>query len=198
MPYLLSRSSRPGGWKVPIAIEERLSGLVTKAMTSARSPQDIALGLLSRIEHPGGQEESDEIKRKRHKAAYWGHQLLDACDDAMLAGVIESDVFWQAVLYALQAGYHHAILELYRDPQLLADLVKAQSFQSGRSPDELTRRLEASWRELRARRGRPPKQQEVAKAAGGKWSDTDACWQFGERLISNDALRQRLKDIRSA
>ena len=64
----------------------------------------------------------------------------------MLAGVVDTDPFWQVPLCAFQAGYRHAILGLYRNPQLLGDLVKAQAFQSGRSPDELTRRLEASWR----------------------------------------------------
>jgi hypothetical protein len=123
----------PGGWTLPIRIIERLTGLATKALTSGRPPQDIMLGLLSRIEHPNGQDESDEIKRKRHSAAFFGRQLLDACEDEALAGVVDNDVFWQVPLSAYQAGYRQAILELYRNPQLLADLVKAQAFQSGRN-----------------------------------------------------------------
>ena len=130
------------------------------------------LGLLSQIEHADGQDESDEIKQKRHNAAFWVCQLLDACEDEALAGVIESDVFWQVVLSAFQAGCRHAILDLYRDPQLLADLVKAQAFQSGRSPDELSRCLEASYLERRAVLGRDPTPREVAEAAGGVWSET--------------------------
>jgi hypothetical protein len=186
----------PGGWKLPIRILERLTGLVEKAMSSNRSPRDIVLGLLDLANHAGGQEESDEIKKNRHAAAFWAWQLLDACEDGTLAGVIGSDAFWQAVLYALQAGRRHAILELYQNPQLFDDLTKAQAFQSGRSPDELTRRLEARWLDLRAERGRPPKSREVAEAAGGVWSEIDACWQFGERSISHGALCDRLKDIR--
>jgi hypothetical protein len=141
----------PGGWELPIWIEERLTGLVGKAMTSNRSPQDIMLGLLSRIEHPDGQDESDEIKQKRHSAAFFGRQLLDACEDEALSGVVDNDVFWQVPLSAYQAGYRHAVLELYRNPQLLADLIKAQAFQSGRKPDELSRCLEASWLDRRCR-----------------------------------------------
>ena len=98
-------------------------------------------------------------------------------------------------------GRRITVLELYKDPQAFHDLIKAQSFQSGRSPDELTRRLEASWRELRARRGRPPKLQEVAKAAGGKWSDTDACWQFvapATYIRMTQPLRERLKESAGA
>ena len=129
------------------------------------------MGLLRRVEHADGKDESDEIKQKRHCAAFWVHQLLDACEDKALAVVTESDVFWQVPLSAYQAGYRHAILDLYRDPQLLADLVKAQAFQSGRSADELTRRLEASWLELRIERGRHPsreKSQRRLAASGAK------------------------------
>ena len=61
----------PGGWKLPIWILERLIGLVTKAMSSQRAPEDIVLGLLSLVEHPDGRDEDDEIKRQRHKAAFW-------------------------------------------------------------------------------------------------------------------------------
>ena len=145
----------PGGWKLPIRIVERLTGLVEKAMSSDRSPRDIVLGLLDLANHADGQDDSDEIKRKRHKAAFWTLQLLDACEDEALSGVVEHDVFWQAILSALEAGRWLTILELYRDLQLLADLIKAQSFQSGRSPDELTQCLEVSFLELlRAQRGR--------------------------------------------
>ena len=186
----------PGGWKLPIRILDRLTGLVGKAMSSDRSPRDIVLGLLSQVEHADGQDESDEIKQKRHTAAFWGYQLLDACEDETLAGVTGSDVFWQAVLSAFQAGRRHTILELYQNPQLFDDLTKAQAFQSGRSPDELSRHLEASFLELRDERGRPPKPREVAEAAGGVWSETDACWQFGKQPISHGALCDRLKDIR--
>ena len=57
----------PGGWKLPIQILDRLTGLVAKAMSSQRSPRDIVLGLLSQADHADGQDESDEIKQKRHK-----------------------------------------------------------------------------------------------------------------------------------
>ena len=171
----------PGGWKLPIRIVERLTGLVEKAMSSDRSPRDIVLGLLDLANHADGQDDSDEIKRKRHKAAFWTLQLLDACEDEALSGVVEHDVFWQAILSALEAGRWLTILEVYRDLQLLADLIKAQSFQSGRSPDELTQCLEVSFLELlRAERGRPTKPREVAEAAGGVWSPIDDCWQFDE------------------
>jgi hypothetical protein len=190
----------PGGWKLPIWILEALTGLVGKALSSGRAPQDIVLGLLGKIAHCDSQEESDEVKAQRHKAAFFGYQLLDACEDATLAGVIESDVFWQAVLHALQAGYHHAILELYRDPQLLADLVTAQSFQAGRKPDELSRYLEASWLDRRAVLGRDPNPSEVAKAAGGVWSEIDDCWEFddlaGLPSLTSGALYDRLERIR--
>ena len=76
----------------------------------------------------------------------WPIEQRDACEDKALADVVDTDPFWQVPLSAFQAGYRHATLGLYRNPQLLADLVKAQAFQSGRRPDELTRRLEASWR----------------------------------------------------
>ena len=77
-------------------------------------------GYSSLANHADGPDESDEIKKKRHSAAFWAHQLLDACEDEALAGVIEGDVFWQAMLSALQAGQRLTILELYRNPQLLA------------------------------------------------------------------------------
>ena len=190
----------PGGWELPIQIVNRLTGLVAKAMSSQRSPRDIVLGLLSQVDHAEGQDESDEIKQKRHSAAFWTHQLLDACEDETLAGVIESDVFWQAILSAAQAGRRLIILELYRKPQLLADLIKAQAFQSGRGPDEVSRRLEASYLELRAERGQSPTPREVAKAAGGVWSEIDNCWEFddltGLPSVTHRGLRERLKDIR--
>jgi hypothetical protein len=59
----------PGGWKLPIRIMERLTGLVGKAMSSNRSPRDIVRGLLSHVDH----------------AAFWAYQLLDACEDEALA-----------------------------------------------------------------------------------------------------------------
>ena len=186
----------PGGWKPPIEILDRLTGLITMAMSSQRSPRDIVLGLLDLANHADGPDESDEIKQKRHNAAYWGHQLLDACEDEALTGVVETDVFWQALLYAFQAGGRHTILALCRDPQLLSDLIKAQAFRSGRNPDALTQRLEASYLALRRERGRLPKPGAVAKAAGGKWLRGNDCWQFGTQLIGTEALYSRLKDIR--
>ena len=156
--------------------------------------------MLDRASHAGGQDESDEIKQKRHKAGFWNWQLLDACEDEALSGVIGSDAFWQVVLYALQAGRRHAILELYQTPQLLADLIKAQAFQSGRSPDELSRRLEARFLELLAKLGRHPKPREVAEAAGGVWSEIDDCWQFDDLKsmpsVPSGALYDRLDKIR--
>jgi hypothetical protein len=190
----------PGGWKTPIEILERLTGLITKAMTSERSPRDIVLGLLSYVEHSDDPDESDEIKQKRHNAAYWGHQLLDACEDATLSGVVDSDVFWQVVLYAFQAGRRHEILDRYLNPQALADLLKAQAFQSGRAPDELSRHLEASFLELQTMLGRDPKPREVVKAAGGRWDDIDNCWEFddidGLPSVTHRGLCERLKVIR--
>jgi hypothetical protein len=187
----------PGGWKVPLRVQEQLTRLVERALTSERSPRDILLGLLSKIEHADGADESEEIRQKRHQAAYWGRQLLDACEDPALADVVELDVFWQAVLYAFQAGRRHTILELYRNPQLLSDQAKAQAFQTGRTPDKLTRRLEASFLAMRVKLGRSPKPREVAEASGGNWSNTEACWQFEELgLVSHRGLCERLKDIR--
>ncbi len=190
----------PGGWKLPIQILERLTGLAEKAMSSNRSPRDIVLGLLSLADPANDQDEPDEIKQKSHSAAFWGYQLLDACEDETLAGVIGSDTFWQALLYAFLAGQRHTILELYRDPQLLDDLIKAQAFQCGRSPDELTRRLEASWLELRTELGRHPKPRQIAEAAGGVWSEIDDCWQFdhldGLPSVPNGSLYDRLDKIR--
>ena len=194
MPVFEKRT--PGGWKPPIEIIDRLTGVIGKAMTSQRPPRDIVMGLLDLANHADGQEESDEIKQKRDKAAFWVWQLLDACEDKALAGVIGGDIFWQVPLSAYQAGYHYAILERYRDQTLLADLIKAQAFQSGRKPDELSRRLETNFRGLHAKRGQLPRPREVAEAAGGKWSETDACWQFGKQLVSHGALCQRLKAIR--
>ena len=185
-----------GSWKRPIEITDRLTGLIAKAMASQRSPRDIVLGLLSQVEHAEGPDESAEIKQKRDKAAFWIWQLLDACEDGALSAVAKSDVFWQAILYALEAGRWLTILDLYRNPQALTDLVKAQAFQAGRKPDEVSRHLEASYEEQCAKLGRDPKPREVAEAAGGKWSNADACWQFGTQLLSHDALCQRLKDIR--
>jgi hypothetical protein len=190
----------PGGRKLPIQIIDRLTGLVGQAMSSNRSPRDIVLGLLSQVEHADGQHESHEIQQKRSKAAFWAWQLLDACEDEALAGVIGSDVFWQALLYALEAGRWLTILELYRDSQVLADLIKAQAFQSGRGPDELSRHLEASYLKLRAESGRDPKPREVAEAAGGVWSEIDDCWQFddmdGLPSVPSGALYDRLDRIR--
>ena len=194
------RVRTPGGLLLPIEICERLTGLVSKAMASQRSPRDIVLGWLDRVSHADGPDESDEIKQKRHKAGFWNWQLLDACEDETLAGVIGSDAFWQVVLYALQAGRRHAILELYQDPQLLADLIKAQAFQSGKSPGELSRHLEKTRLELYADLGRDPTSREVALAAGGVWSEIDGCWEFNDLeslpSLSRRGLRERLKDIR--
>jgi hypothetical protein len=186
----------PGGRKWPIQIHERLTGLVSKALSSDRAPKDVFLGLLAEAEHPGEEHEGKEIRAKRDAAVYWMRQPLGGCEDPVLAGVKESDALWRVVLSAFQAGRRHQILELYKDPQLLADLLKAQMFQSGRSPDELTRRLGASYHELRAKSGRHPKPHEIAKAAGGVWSKTEACWLFGTQPIGHAALRDRLKDIR--
>jgi hypothetical protein len=186
----------PGEWKLPLMIHERLTGLVTRALTSDNSPKDIVLGLLAKIEHPEGEHESKEIQQKRHSAAFWGEQLLDAWKDPGLSSVIESDAFWQAILSAFQAGRRLTIIELYQTPQLLADLIRAQAFGSGRSPDELTKRLTKSYLELRAEHGRSPKLKEVAKAAGGKWSNTEACWLFDELTpVTPRGLCERLKDI---
>ena len=190
----------PGGWKLPIRILDHLTGLVAKAMSSDRSPRDIVLGLLDLADHADGQDESDDIKKKRHSEAFWVLQLLNACEDEALSGVTGSDVFWQAVLSAYQAGRRHTILELYQTPQLLADLIKAQVFQSGRSPDELTQCLEVSFLKLCAERERPPKSREVAKAAGGVWSEIDDRWEFDELKslpsVTHRGLCERLKDIR--
>ena len=190
----------PSGWKRPIEITDRLTGLIGKAMTSQRSPRDIVLGLLDLANHAEGQDESAEIKQKRDKAAFWICQLLDACEDKGLAGVVGSNVFWQVPMSAFQAGYHHAILNRYRDQELLADLIKAQAFQGGRGPDELSRCLEASWVERQAVLKRDPTPQEVFKAAGGVWSPIDDCWDF-EGLkampsIPTGALYDRLDKIR--
>jgi hypothetical protein len=187
----------PGWWKPPIQIHEQLTGLVTKAMESESSPKDVALGLLSQIEPPDGQDESVEIRRRREHAAFCVWQVLDACEDKSLAEAVKTDAFWQAVLWAFHAGERHAVLELYRNPQLLADLIKAQAFGSGRSPDELTKRLTKSYLELHAERGRSPKLKEVAEAAGGKWSNAEACWQFGKLgPVTHRGPCERLKDIR--
>jgi hypothetical protein len=190
----------PGSWKPPIEIEERLTGLVTRALTSERSPRDILLGLLAKIEHPEGEDESEEIKQKRDSAAFWAEQLLDACKDPALAEAVKSDPFWQALISAFQAGRRLTVLELYQTPQILADLIKAQAFQAGRSPDEMTKRLDSSFLELRAALGRAPKPREVAELAGGVWSKVESCWEFddlvGKPSISHGALCDRLKDIR--
>ena len=158
------------------------------------------LGLLSQVEHTDGPERIRRDQTEASRAAFWGYQLLDACEDETLAGVIGSNAFWQALLYAFLAGRRHTILELYRDPQLFDDLIKAQAFQSGRSPDELTRQLEASWLELRTELGRHPKPREVAEAAGGVWSEIDDCWQFdhldGLPSVPSGALYDRLDKIR--
>jgi hypothetical protein len=190
----------PGGWMRPIEITDRLTGLVGQAMSSDRSPRDIVLGLLSQVEHADGQHESHEIQQKRSKAAFWAWQLLDACEDEALGRVVDSDAFWRAVLYALQAGRRFTILERYRDPQVLADLIKAQAFARGRGPDELSRHLEASRLERRAVLGRNPAPQEVFEAAGGVESKIDECWDF-EGLetmpsIPTGALYDRLDKIR--
>jgi hypothetical protein len=187
----------PGRWKLPLPIHERLTGLVSKALSSDRSPKDIFLGFLANAEHPASEHESEEIRRKRDAAAYWMRQPLGACEDPSLAGVKGSDALWRVVLSAFQAGRRHQIFELYRNPQILADLIKAQAFGSGKSADELTKRLTKSYLELRAGRGRPPKLKEVAKAAGGKWSNTEACWLFDELTpVTHRGLCERLKDIR--
>jgi hypothetical protein len=190
----------PGGWKLPIQIHEHLTGLVSKAMSSQRPPRDIVLGLLSNVEHAGRPDEDDETREKRQKAAFWVCQLLDACEDKALAGVIGSDVFWQAILSALEAGRWYTILELYQDPQLIADQIKAQAFQSGRPQDKLSRRLEQRYLEMCDARGRSPKPHEVAEAAGGIWSEIDDCWQFddldGLPSLTQGALYDRLDKIR--
>jgi len=194
------RQLTAGGWELPIQIHERLTGLVSRAMSSQRSPRDIVLGLLDRANHADGPNEDNETKQKRDNAAFWVCQLLDACEDEALAGVVEGDVFWQAILSALQAGRRLSILALYRNPQLLADLVKAQAFQSGRKPDELSRCLEASWLDRRAVLGRDPAPREVAEAAGGVWSEIDDCWEFDNLKslpsIPNGVLYDRIERIR--
>jgi hypothetical protein len=188
-----------GGWMLPIEIKDRLTGLIGRAIASERSPRDIVLVLLNQLER-GDPGESAEIQQQRSIATSWSHLLLDACEDETLPGVLDSDVFWQALLYAFQVGRRYEILDLHRNPQALADLLKAQAFQSGRAPDELTRRLEEKFRELRDKRGRNPKPREVVEAAGGVWSEIDDCWQFddiaGLPSVPSGALYDRLDKIR--
>jgi hypothetical protein len=61
------------GWTRKDAKRYLRDGWVVCAMAilSRRSPRDIVLGLLSQVEHADGPDESDEIKRKRHAAAFW-------------------------------------------------------------------------------------------------------------------------------
>lgn len=70
----------PGGRKLPIQICERLTGLVEKATSSQRSPRDIVLGLLDSANYADGPDESDEIERKRHAAAFWTCENKVAAD----------------------------------------------------------------------------------------------------------------------
>lgn len=93
-----------GGWKRPIRIVERLTGLVTKAMTSQRAPRDIVIGLLSQIEHAEGPDESDEVLRQRHTAALWARQLLALCEHEAFSEVAGTDIFWSLLIYAIQTG----------------------------------------------------------------------------------------------
>ncbi len=58
-----------GGWKRPLRIDECLTGLVTKAMTSERSPRDIVMGILGQSLRADGSGESEETTRHRHTAA---------------------------------------------------------------------------------------------------------------------------------
>ena len=192
----------PGGWKLPIHISERLTGLVTRAMASRRPPREIILGLLDLLSRPAGREpDPPDLHAKRDIAANWMREILYACEDPELASMAELDALWRAIVCAFNAGRRYLIYDLYRDPDALANLVKAQAFQSGRSPDELTRRLEARWLELRSDLGRPPKPQEVAEAAGGIWDEIEECWQFddldGLPSLSAGALCDRLDKIRS-
>jgi hypothetical protein len=124
--------------------------------------------------------------------------LLSACEDRRFpesSGPTLSGV----PLSAYQAGYRQAILDLYRDPRLWPTWLGAsvpERTQCGRT----TRRL-GRWLELSAKRGRrTPKPREVAEAAGGKWSEIDACWQFDDLKslpsVTHRGLCERLKDIR--
>ena len=83
----------------------------------------------------------------------------------------------------------------------MADMLRAQAFRSGRAPDELTRRLETSYLELRAERGQDPKPGEVAEAAGGKWNELDGWWEFpfdDLQTPSHKALCRRIEAIRKS
>lgn len=188
----------PGGWRLPIWIAEALTGLVSKALTSQLPPRDIVLGLLSQMEHP---EEQDKDERHHKKAIFWTQQLRNAIEDPSLGGVIDNDALWQVALLAIQVGRCHTILELYQDPKLLADLLRAQAFRSGRAPDELTRRLAAERsRQLQAT-GREPKPRAVAEGIGGSWNGTDRWWEFpfdDLQTPTHKAICRRIEAIRKA
>ena len=78
------------------------------------------MGLLALINRNLKADESEGLKRRRRKAAYWAHRLSGACEDKELSGVIEGDTFWQAILYAMLYGREATILELYKDQGALA------------------------------------------------------------------------------
>jgi hypothetical protein len=189
-----------GGFEPPIGIVERLTGLVSKAMTSQRAPRDIVMGILEQALHTEGKDESEETTRYRHTAALWVERLLAVCEHEELSGVAGSDVFWSTLLAALFVGRRITVLELYKDPQAFHDLIKVQAFQSGKSQSELSRCLETSLLELRADLEREPTAREVFKAAGGVESKIDECWDFedlkGMPSIPTGALYDRLEKIR--
>lgn len=89
-----------GGFEPPIGIVERLTGLVSKAMTSQRAPRDIVMGILEQALHTEGKDESEETTRYRHTAALWVERLLAVCEHEELSGVAGSDVFWSTLLAA--------------------------------------------------------------------------------------------------
>jgi hypothetical protein len=190
-----------GGFHPPIQIVERLTGLVSKALTSQRTPRDIVIGLLSHIEHAEGPGESDEVLKQRHTAALWARRLLTLCEHEAFSAVAGTDLFWNTIICALQTGRRHAFLEICRDPQVFSDLIKAQAFQSGRGPDELTRRLEGEWLKQRQDTGREPKPRAVARGIGGTWSKIDGWWEFPfDELLTptHKAIRRRVEAIKKA
>jgi hypothetical protein len=158
------------GWKLPIQITVRLPGFVRK-VDSAKSAKERFLDKLASVIEPEdvAEDAAGDVHMQCEHAAQAVWMLLTQLEDAELASATNHSSLWDALLLAIQVGRRHLLLELYKDPELLTSVIKAQAFSAGKKGDALTHRLEVWWLELR-KKGCNPKPAQVAKAAGGVFS----------------------------
>jgi hypothetical protein len=195
----------PLGWKLPLPlslyVNDQLRKSAPGAKTDAKSLRERVLAMLEAADEtllgeiPKGAE--GDIQIKRVGKAQTARVLRNICASEELIPVIDGDCLWEAILWAIQFGRRNLLFELYSNAELLASAIKAQSFSSGKGGDALSQRLESCWLLLRKKNGRNPKPARVAEAAGGEFDSELGNWEFLEGELSQAALHERLRRIKS-